>query len=107
MMATKDGVMRAAEIAAEEAKQAIPNRPLKAGIILESSSRHRLLGRLANREVAAVQAILGRRVPLLGLGTFGEQAPLRSIAYSGETYCHNETIAVLALGESHVEHYVG
>jgi len=36
---------------------------------------------------------------MLGISTFGEQAPLKSLEYYGSTYFHNETLAILAIGE--------
>jgi hypothetical protein len=35
--------------------------------------------------------------PIIGLCTYGEQAPLKTTDFAGKTYCHNQTIAILAM----------
>ncbi len=103
MMGTKDWALEAAIQAAEEAKSALQDKTIKGAIIFESISRHKLLGRLTEKELSRIKEVLGD-VPILGICTYGEQAPLKSIEHYGETYFHNETIAILTIGESHAPH---
>ncbi len=98
MMGTKSGALAAATEAATEARQTLKNDILRGALIFESISRSKLLGRLTQEEMSRIKDILGN-VPMLGISTFGEQAPLKSLEYYGSTYFHNETLAILAIGE--------
>ncbi|MFA5039489.1 MAG: FIST N-terminal domain-containing protein [Candidatus Omnitrophota bacterium] len=100
MMGTKDWALEAGSQAAREAKEALKGREAKAVLIFESISRNKLLGRLTEKELARVKKEFGD-VPILGICSYGEQAPLKSLEHYGETYFHNETLAVLAIGEPH------
>lgn len=103
MMGTKEWALEAASQAAEEAKSALHDKTLKAALVFESISRNKLLGRLTELELSRIKEILGD-VPLLGICTYGEQAPLKSVEHYGETYFHNETLAILTIGEPHAYH---
>ncbi|HAJ56803.1 MAG TPA: hypothetical protein DCL35_03415 [Candidatus Omnitrophica bacterium] len=103
MMGTKEWALDAATQAAQEAKQALEGKEIKGAIILESISRNKLLGRLTDKELSRIKEVLGD-IPILGLSTYGEQAPLKSLQHYGETYFHNETVAILTIGESHAPH---
>jgi len=98
MMGTKQRALAAATEAATEAREALKNCTVKGALIFESISRSKLLGRLTGEEMSRIKDILGD-VPILGISTFGEQAPLKSLEYSGSTHFHNETLAILAIGE--------
>jgi len=100
MMGTKTSVLEAATQAAQEAKSALKDKNIKAALVFESVSRNKLLGQLTEKELSRIKEVLGD-VPILGLCTYGEQAPLKSLEHYGETYFHNEAVAILALGESH------
>ena len=100
MMGKKEWTLEAASQAAEEAKNALGGKAIRGALVFESISRHKLLGRLTDRELLRIKEVLGD-VPLLGIATFGEQAPLKSLEHYGETYFHNETVAILAIGEPH------
>ena len=103
MMGTKEWALEAASQAAQEAKDALLDRAVKGAIVFQSISRNKLLGRLTEQELSRIKEVLGD-VPLLGICTYGEQAPLKSLEHYGETYFHNETIAVLAIGEPRAHH---
>lgn len=105
MMGTKDWALEAATQAAREAKDALKDKIIKGALVFESISRNKLLGRLTENELSRIKEVLGD-IPLLGICTYGEQAPLKSLEHYGETYFHNETIAILAIAESHA-HYSG
>lgn len=100
MMGTKEWALHAASDAAQDAKSALGDKTIKGAIILESVARHKLLGRLTDTELSRIKDVLGE-VPFLGILTYGEQAPLLSLEHHGETYFHNETISILAIGETH------
>lgn len=103
MMGTKEWAMEATVQAAQEAKTSLVGKTIKGAIILESVARNKLLGRLTERELYRIKEILGE-IPILGICSYGEQAPLKSLTHYGETYFHNETIAILAIGESDAQH---
>jgi hypothetical protein len=105
MMGTKDWALEAATQAAVEAKNALGDREIKGAIILESISRNKLLGRLTDKELSRIKEVLGD-IPMLGLCTYGEQAPLKSLEHYGETYFHNETVAILTIGEPHARNII-
>jgi hypothetical protein len=100
MMGTKEWALDAATQAAQEAKDSLNGKEVKGALVFESISRNKLLGRLTERELSRIKQVLGN-VPILGICTYGEQAPLKSLEHYGETYFHNETLAILAIGESH------
>lgn len=103
MMGTKEWALDAATQAAQEAKSALADKELKGALVFESVSRHKLLGRLTEKELSRIKEVLGD-VPILGICTYGEQAPLKSLEHYGETYFHNETLAILTIGEPHAHH---
>ena len=102
MMGTKESALQAAKQAAWEAKNALKGTPLLGAIVFESVSRISLLGYRINEEINIIKNILGKNVPFIGVCTFGEQAPLKSLEYHGESHFHNETIAILTIGERRV-----
>lgn len=98
MMGTKEWALDAATQAAQEAKNSLQNGIVKGAVVFESISRNKLLGRLTGEELSRIKEVLGN-VPILGICTYGEQAPLKSLEHYGETLFHNESLAILALGE--------
>lgn len=100
MMGTKEWALEAATQAAQEAKDSLADRPIKGAIVFESIARNKLLGRLTEQELSRIKDVLGD-IPILGVCSYGEQAPLKSLEHYGETYFHNETVAILAIGEPH------
>ena len=65
--------------------------------VFDSVSRYILLGRQANKELEIIKEGLGNDTPIIGIYTYGEQAPLRAIKYQGKTYFHNQTITILGI----------
>jgi len=63
-------------------------------MVFDSASRFTLLGRQASRELEIIKAVFGENTPLIGIYTYGEQAPLKSINYLGRSYFHNQSINV-------------
>ncbi|MFA5157437.1 MAG: FIST N-terminal domain-containing protein [Candidatus Omnitrophota bacterium] len=101
MIGTKDSCLDAAGQALSEAKaglQLTPENKVGIAFIFESVSRYLLFGRDAEKELKIAKETLGKDTPIIGIYTYGEQAPLRMINYQGKTYFHNQTITVLAIG---------
>ncbi|MDD5004908.1 MAG: FIST N-terminal domain-containing protein [Candidatus Omnitrophica bacterium] len=101
MLGTKETALEAAQQAALEAKNPFKHTPALGAIVFESVSRINLLGHRANEEINIVKNTLGENIPFIGVCTFGEQAPLKSLEYRGESHFHNEAIAILTIGERH------
>ena len=98
MIATKDSCLIATRQAVEEVKKGLLGRPCNFVLVFESVSRYILLGRQAAKELEIIQEGLGKDTPLVGIYTFGEEAPLKSINYQGKAYFHNQAISVLGIG---------
>lgn len=84
--------IKAATIAAENAKQELKNAKPSAVLIFNCIARSKLLGAKRNLEIKAIQKVLGENTPLIGFYTYGEQAPINN-----KTVFHNETMTLLAL----------
>ncbi len=108
MIGTKESCLQAAKEAVEEAKQtnlspiytqlSAENLQTKLILVFDSISRYLLLGKDAESEIEILQKAIGPDIPLVGVYTFGEQAPLKAVNYRGRTHFHNQTISVLAIG---------
>lgn len=99
MIGSKDSCLAAAREAALEAKEALSGKEAQLLFVFDSISRQKLLGRERDKEIEIVREVFGERVPLAGFYTFGEGAPLKALDYQGQSYFHNETIAILALAK--------
>lgn len=98
MISSKEGCLLSARKAAQAAIKNMEGRKIELALIFNSLSRHTLLGRQATQEIKTVQETLGEDVPLAGIYTATEQAPLGFINYSlGKTYIHNNSIAILTI----------
>ncbi|MGD9014747.1 MAG: FIST N-terminal domain-containing protein [Candidatus Omnitrophota bacterium] len=102
MIGTKESCLVATEEAAKEAKQAFALRifpkqePIRIIFVFNSASRLYLLGRKITQELEIIKSHFPD-TPIIGLCTSGEQAPLKTTDFAGQTYCHNQTIAILAM----------
>lgn len=100
MMGTKESALKAASQAAEELKKPTGSHGhIKFALVFDSFSRNRLFGRSAKDEIEVIKNVLGKDIPFIGFYTYGEQAPLSALGYKGQSYFHNETIAILGIGE--------
>lgn len=105
MIGTKDSCLAATKAAASEARERLFSRIIdnkKKGLknfvlVFDSVSRYILLKREAIRELEIIKDVLGNDTPIIGLYTYGEQAPLRAMTYHGKAYSHNQTIAILTI----------
>ena len=98
MIGTKESCLAATSQALNEAKDALLGRQLGCVFIFDSVSRYMLLGRQAKKELEIIKENLDKDTPIIGLYTYGEQAPLKALNYQGRTYFHNQTITILGIG---------
>ena len=68
-------------------------------MVFDSAARFSFSGRQNEKELSIINEAFGKNIPLIGIYTNGEQAPLKSINYLGRTYFHNQSIGILAIGE--------
>lgn len=107
MIGTRETCLEATRIAAVEAKNSMPEihgrepdgKKTKIALVFSSISRYMLLKRDAARELKIIKEVLGPDIPILGLYTHGELAPLRAINYRGQVYFHNQAVTVLIIGD--------
>jgi len=98
MIGTKESCLNATHQAVEEVKKGLLGHPADLVLIFDSVSRYILLGRQAAQELQVIREGLGKNTPIIGIYTYGEQAPLRATSYLGKTYFHNQTVTILGLG---------
>ncbi|MFH1777961.1 MAG: FIST N-terminal domain-containing protein [Candidatus Omnitrophota bacterium] len=99
MMGSRETALKAAKKASEIALEGLRDKEPRIVFVFDSVSRHKLFGRMASLEVDIVQEVFGRGTPIVGFYTYGEQAPLGATINLGQTFFHNETIVVVAIGE--------
>ncbi|MBU1043221.1 MAG: FIST C-terminal domain-containing protein [Candidatus Omnitrophica bacterium] len=99
MMGSKETALKAAQKAAEIALGGLRRKKASIVFVFDSVSRERLFGLKAKEEIEVVQKIFGPDTPIVGFYTYGEQAPLGATINLGQTFFHNETIVVFAIGE--------
>lgn len=99
MIGTKESALAAARQAAQQVKTALRDKKIALALVISSASRAHLLGRRIGAEINAVKEILGHNSPVAGFYSYGEYAPLGSTNYYGQTYLHNQAIALLGIGE--------
>jgi len=106
MIGTKESCLEATLQATQEAKVGLSSKLAvfetkkmnNFALVFDSISRYMLLRRDAERELEIIRKGLGENTPLIGLYTYGEQAPLMAVSYQGQAYFHNQTVAILAFG---------
>ena len=99
MLGDYEKAIQAAKEAAENALAQLKGTKPKAIFVFNCVARHKLLGARIGEEIAAIQNVLGKEVPLIGFYTYGEQAPLGGVL-GPECFSvfHNETMASMVLG---------
>ncbi len=97
MIGTKDSCLLATEQAIDEMQKNLIGRKINFVLVFDSVSRYILLGRQANREIEIIKEKVDHDTPIIGIYTYGEQAPLRAISYLGKTYFHNQTINIVGI----------
>lgn len=96
MIGTKESCLTAAKEAAVRVKSAI-NKKIALALVISSVSRACILGRNIDSEIKIIKETLEDDTPIIGFYSYGEYAPLGSLY--GQTYLHNQTIAILGIGE--------
>jgi hypothetical protein len=97
MIATKESCLLATREALNEANAAVKQPDFL--LVFNSISRYILLGRDASKELRIIKGSVPENTPIAGVYTYGEQAPLKAINYQGKVYFHDQTIAVLSVGD--------
>ena len=99
MLGDSEKAIQAAKEAAENALTQLKGAKPKVIFVFNCVARYKLLGARIGEEIAAVQNVLGKKVPLIGFYTYGEQAPLGGIiGPKCFSVFHNETMALMVLG---------
>jgi len=100
MLGDYEKAIQAAKEAAENALAQLKGAKPKAIFVFNCVARYKLLGARIGEEIAAIQNVLGKEVPLIGFYTYGEQAPLGGVL-GPECFSvfHNETMALVVFGE--------
>ncbi|MCX5714683.1 MAG: FIST C-terminal domain-containing protein, partial [Candidatus Omnitrophica bacterium] len=99
MIATKESCLEATRYAALEANNYLGGRNAKLVLVFNSFSRYKLLGEESEKEIGILKEQFGIYTPIIGLLSYGEQAPLESIDYRGKASFLNHGIVILAIGE--------
>ena len=100
MIGDQDKAIEAAREAAQSALSQLKEAEPKLALIFNCIARSKLLGTRIGEEIAAIREVLGKKLPLIGFYTYGEQAPLGGVIQPDcFSVFHNETMALLVLGE--------
>lgn len=97
MIGTKESCLEAAQQAINEVKDGMHSKKISFILLIDSVSRYILLGRDAIKELELIKNTVGHNTPIIGIYSYGEQAPLRAINYQGRTHFHNQTISILGI----------
>lgn len=97
MIGSKESCLAATSQAIDEVKKGLRGASCNFALVFNSISRYILLGRQVNKELEILQQGLGKDTPIIGIYSFGEQAPLSAVNYLGRSYFHNQTITILAM----------
>lgn len=97
MIGTKESCLEAAQQAINEVQNGMHSKKISLILIFDSISRYILLGRGAIKELEIIKSTVGQNTPIIGIYSYGEQAPLRAINYQGRTHFHNQTINILGI----------
>lgn len=102
MVGSREEAVKVAKIAAQDAMSQLDGSVPKAVIIFNCIARNKLFGNKSGDEISAIQEVIGRKVPLIGFYTYGEQAPLggevRNIEKCNSAF-HNETVVICVLAD--------
>ena len=98
MISNKESVKQAAVDAAHLVRDGLFGRQAKLILVFESILRLRILGKSAIQELQMIKDILGYTTPIFGMYTNGEISPFHSLQNVRNTYMHNESINIIAIG---------
>ena len=97
MITNKDSCKTAATLAAQEVKDSLGARQAQLLILINSMTKHKILGRNSYLEVQAVKDVFGHSVPLIGLYSFGEICPLNLYDNKTESPLENASLSLIAI----------
>lgn len=95
MISDVEQALETAELAAKSVLEKLAGKKPKAVIIMSSIARKKMLGAEADREIAIIQQVLGRDVPIAGFYGYAEVGRQSN----GEVLFHNGSILIWALAE--------
>jgi hypothetical protein len=106
MIGTKESCLNATKQAVDESKNMLFGQAYDAALaptknfvfVFDSVSRYILLRNDASQELEIIKNGFSNDTAIIGLYTYGEQAPLKAISYQGQAYFHNQTIAIVNFG---------
>ncbi|MBU2060420.1 MAG: FIST C-terminal domain-containing protein [Bacteroidetes bacterium] len=95
MMASVDGIAQGAQTAANLAMTKRKNKP-ELALLVSCIGRKLVMNQRVEEEVEQVREVVGDKVPLAGLYSYGEMAP-----FNGSTSCelHNQTMTLTLISE--------
>ena len=97
MIGNQDSFLAAAEDAARQVQEQLQGQRPGLIVVVESLSRLRFLSRQAHQEAEAIQDILGKNIPLLGMYSLDEYSTLDTEAPTDRVLLQNGNIMVLAI----------
>ncbi len=98
MIGTKESCLEATNQAIDDVNKGLAGKLPNFVFVFDSISRSILLRREAKKELEIIKKQFGPEIPVVGLYTYGEQAPLTAVNYQGKAYLHNQTVTLLAIG---------
>lgn len=95
MMASVDGIVQGAKIAAILAMKERKHKP-EVALLVSCVGRKLVMNQRVEEEIEEVQEIIGKDVPISGFYSYGEMAP-----FTGNTFCdlHNQTMTLTLISE--------
>lgn len=97
-LCTRENILRGSHDAAEDIREQLDGRTIKALFCFSCSGRKQILGMDTPKELSQIQAVLGKDVPTLGFYCYGELGPLSNKrADLQECRVHGYSISMLAL----------
>jgi len=98
MITDKDACRQSIHDAAMDIRTQLFGKQPKLILVFESLMRRKILGRSAVQGIHAIQEVLGHSVPVFGMYTAGEAAPLRTAKTLSGTQLLNGSVVLLAIG---------
>jgi hypothetical protein len=98
MITDKDACRQSIHDAAVDIRTQLFGKQPKLIFIFESLMRRKILGRSALQGIHAIREVLGHTVPVFGMYTAGEAAPLRTPKAVSGTQLLNGSVVLMAIG---------
>ena len=98
MITDKDACRQSIHDAAMDIRTQLFGKQPKFILVFESLMRRKILGRSGIQGIHAIQEVLGHSVPVFGMYTAGEVAPLGTLKTVSRTQLLNGSVVLLAIG---------